>query len=108
MFPPLTTSTADYTFTNYTHGVPAALVDRIAITWTPSASGEVHVMTNNGNTGGGNTWNGTNSSVFRYISSWSATGLPDLIFQVKIYTGGNNFDAFLRFTTQQLEYRLKR
>ena len=34
----LTTNTADYTFTNYTHGVVAASTDRIAIMWTPSAS----------------------------------------------------------------------
>jgi hypothetical protein len=95
----LTTSTADYTFTNYTHGVVAASTDRIAIMWTPSASGEVHVMTNNGNTGGGNIWNGTNSSVFVYISSWSATGLTGFDIAGKIYTGGNNFDPFLQFST---------
>ena len=56
----LTTTTADYTFTNYTHGVPVASGDRIALMWTPSASGEVHVMTNQDNTGGGNNWQGSN------------------------------------------------
>lgn len=93
----LTTTTADYTFSNYVHGYAAASTDRIGIIWTPSASGEVHVMTNAGNTGGGNTWNGTNSSVFTYISSWSATGFTTVDLAGKIYTGGNNFDAFLRF-----------
>ena len=103
----LTTTTADYTFTNYVHGVVAALTDKIAIIWTPSASGEVHVMTNSGNTGSGNTWNGTNSSVFRYISSWSATGLTTFDLAGKIYTGGNNFDAFLRFSTTRTRITVK-
>ena len=90
----LTTSFADYTFTNYTHGQPVASTDRIAILWTPSASGEVHVGTNSGNTGGGNAWNGTNSATFRYIASWTAESTTDLAG--KIYTGGNNFDAYIR------------
>lgn len=90
----LTTSTADYTFTNYTHGQVAASTDRIAIIWTPSASGEVHVMTNRGNTTN-NSFNGTNSAVFRYISSWSADPAVDLAG--KIYTGGNSFQAYIHF-----------
>ena len=103
----LTTSTADYTFTNYTHGVIAAVTDRIAIMWTPSASGEVHVMTNSGNIGGGNAWNGAASSVFRYISSWSATGLTTFDLAGKIYTGGNNFDAWLRFSSTRTRITVK-
>lgn len=92
----LTTSTADYTFTNYIHGYVPVVTDRIGITWTPSASGEVHVMSNLGNTGGGNTWNGTNSSVFTHISTWSATGFTTVDLAGKIYIGGNNFDAYIR------------
>ena len=94
----LTTTTADYTFSNYAHGYVSALTDRVGIIWTPSASGEVHVMTNLGNTGGSNTWNGTVSSVFTHISSWSATGFTTVDLAGKIYTGGNNFDAFIQFT----------
>ena len=101
----LTTTTADYTFTNYTHGIVAALNDRIAITWTPSASGEVHVMTNSGNTSVN--WNGTNSSVARYISSWSTTGLTGFDVSGKIYTGGNNFDAYLRFSNTRSRITVK-
>jgi len=93
----LTTTTADYTFSNYLHGQLVAVTDRIGIAWTPSASGEVHVMTNSGNTGGGNTWNGTNSSIAKYISSYTTETANDLAG--KIYTGGNNFDAYLRFST---------
>lgn len=100
----LTTSTADYTFSNYTHGVVVAPTDRVAIMWTPSASGEVHVMTNNGNTTG-NTWNGTASSVFKWISSWAADSGNDMAG--KIYTGGTTFDAFLRFSTTTTRITVK-
>ncbi len=92
----LTTTTADYTFTNYVHNVPVASGDRLGIVWTPSASGEVHVMTNKGNTTG-NTWQGSTSYVLKYISAWSTE--PTLDLAGKIYTGGNNFDAYLRFST---------
>jgi hypothetical protein len=93
----LTTSTADYTFSNYTHGIITALNNRVGIIWTPSASGEVHVMTNAGNTSGGNTWQGTASYTISYLSAWSGNTSNDLAG--KIYTGGNNFDAHLRFST---------
>ena len=55
-------------------------------------------MTNKGNTTS-NTWNGTNSSVFVCISSWSATGLTGYDVSGKIYTGGNNFDRISSFST---------
>jgi hypothetical protein len=100
----LTTSTADYTFSNYTHGQVVASTDRIAITWTPSASGEVHVMTNNGNTTS-NTWNGTASSVFKWISSWVADSAIDMAG--KIFTGGTTFDAWLRFSTTTTRITVK-
>lgn len=92
----LTTTTADYTFTNYTHGYVTVAFDRVGIIWTPSISGEVHVMTNLGTNSGGNVWNGNNSAATRYISSWNTVTGTDLAG--KIYTGGNNFDAFLRFS----------
>lgn len=92
----LTTTTADYTFSNYTHGIATATGHRIGIVWTPSASGEVHVMSNLGNTTS-NSWNGTNSYVLNYISGWSSNTAIDLAG--KIYTGGNNFDAYLRFNS---------
>jgi hypothetical protein len=92
----LTTTTADYTFTNYVHNVPVASGDRLGIIWTPSASGEVHVMTNKGNLTS-NTWQGSTSYVLKYISSWSTETTLDLAG--KIYTGGNDFDAELRFST---------
>lgn len=92
----LTTSFQDITRSNYTHGYQMVSADRVGIIWTPSASGEVHVMTNIGNTGGGNTWNGNNSAATRYISSWNTITGADLAG--KIYTGGNNFDAFLAFS----------
>jgi len=100
----LTTTTADYTFTNYTHGQTANILHRIGIIWTPSASGEVHVMTNNGNTTS-NSWNGTNSSVFKYISSWAADSAIDL--SAKIYTGGDTFNAYLRFDTDRTRITVK-
>jgi hypothetical protein len=100
----LTTSTADYTFTNYTHNIPVASGDRVGIIWTPSASGEVHVMTNLGNTSG-NSWQTTSSYVLKYISSWAADPAVDLAG--KIYTGGNNFDAYLRFGTTRPRITVK-
>lgn len=100
----LSTTTTDYTFSNYTHGYIIGLTDRIGIMWTPSATGEVHVMTNLGNTSG-NSWNGTNSSVFNYISSWAASSSIDLA--AKIYTGGNNFDSTAQFTPTITRHYIK-
>lgn len=101
----LTTTTADYTFTNYTHNTPVATGDRLGIIWTPSASGEVHVMTNKGNTSGGNTWQGTTSYIIKYISSWTNDTAVDL--SGKIYTGGNTFDAWLRFSDTRSRITVK-
>ncbi|MFI5405863.1 MAG: hypothetical protein ACHQ1D_05040, partial [Nitrososphaerales archaeon] len=100
----LTTTTADYTFTNYTHNQPTTSGDRVGIIWTPSATGEVHVMTNKGNTTG-NTWQGTTSYVLKYISSWASDTTIDLAG--KIYTGGNNFDAWLRFSNSRTRIAAK-
>lgn len=103
----LTTTTADYTFTNYTHNVPIATSSghRIGIIWTPSASGEVHVMTNKGNTAGSNNWQGSTSFITRYISGWSNDTTVDL--SGKIYTGGTNFDAWLRFSDTRSRITVK-
>lgn len=103
----LTTTTADYAFTNYTHNIPIATGagHRIGIIWTPSASGEVHVMTNKGNTAGSNNWQGSTSFVTRYISGWSNDTTVDL--SGKIYTGGNNFDAYLRFSNTRSRITVK-
>lgn len=90
----LTTSFQDITKTNYVHGIVTASGHRIGIVWTPSASGEVHVMTNQGNTTS-NSWQGTTSYVLSYITGWSSNTSIDLAG--KIYTGGNNFFAFIQF-----------
>jgi hypothetical protein len=93
----LTTTTADYTFTNYVHGIAVASGDRLGIIWTPSASGEVHVMTNKGNTAGANNWQASTSYILKFISTWSTDTTVDL--SGKIYTGGNSFDPFLKFSS---------
>lgn len=93
----LTTTTADYTFQNLNVLTPVSSGHMIGILWTPSVSGEVHVLSNLGNTTG-NSWNGTASFLRRRISStWSNNTLYDNAG--KIYTGGNDFDAFLRFSS---------
>jgi len=100
----LTTSFADYTFTNLTNTVPITSGMQIAVNYG-GTGGKVCVMTNRGNTtaanatntGGTNNYHGSTSFLRRYQLGFTNETTIDL--SAKIYTGGNDFDAFLRFST---------
>lgn len=100
----LTTSFADYTFTNLTNNVSITNGMQIGVSYG-GTGGKVCVMTNRGNTtaanttntGGTNNYHGSTSFLRRYQSVFTNETTIDL--SAKIYTGGNDFDAFLRFST---------
>lgn len=99
----LTTSFADYTFTNLANTVPITNGVQIAISYG-GTGGTVCVMTNLGNTtasnpdntGGTNNYHGSTSFLRKYQGSF--TNVPGQDVSMKVYTGGTNFDAYVRLS----------
>lgn len=99
----LTTTTADYTFTNLANTVLITNGVQIGISYG-GTGGNVIVMTNKGNTtaanatntGGTNNYHGATSYLRKYQAGWTNDTAVDL--SAKIYTGGGSFDADIKFT----------
>lgn len=91
----LTTSFADYTFTNLAN--PNAITSGILISVSYGGTGgKVCVMSNKGNTAGVNNYHGSTSYLRRYQGGF--TNETTLDVSMKVYTGGDSFDADLSFT----------
>lgn len=93
----LTTSVTDVEFTNLTNTTDIDITNMVTLSWSPSASGEVHVLSNKGNNLGGNNHNGTSSYLRTFKgSSWTNTTSADVSGKVSItagsYTGYINLD----------------
>lgn len=109
----LTTAFADYTFTNLTHNTPITNGIQIAVSYG-GTGGKVCVMTNLGNTtaanatntGGTNNYHGSTSYVRRYQLVW-LSALTGQDVSMKVYTGGNDFDAYVRFSSTRTRVATK-
>lgn len=92
----LSTTTTDYPFTNNSASVAVSPNYRLGIQWTPSATGQVMVMSNFNNSGGGNTHNGATSYISFFTTSWTGHTTWDLSAKVwtpgVIFTGYTNLD----------------
>lgn len=109
----LTTSFADYTYTNLVHNTPITNGMMISVNYA-GTGGKVCVMTNLGNTtasnpnntGGTNNYHSSTSYARRYQSGvWTNLTTQDV--SMKVYTGGTTFNAYVRLSATRTRVATK-